>query len=45
VSGEDLGLLLAGWGGTDAALDLNADGAVSGADLGLLLSAWGPCSQ
>jgi hypothetical protein len=43
VSGADLGLLLAGWGGSDAALDLNGDGTVNGADLGSLLSAWGPC--
>ncbi|NBP51735.1 MAG: hypothetical protein EBU70_11295, partial [Actinobacteria bacterium] len=44
VTGADLGLLLAGWGGSARALDLNSDGAVNGADLGLLLSAWGPCS-
>lgn len=41
VDGEDLGLLLAGWGSTDASLDLDGDGVIGGGDLGLLLSAWG----
>lgn len=39
VSGADLGILLAHWGGSGRG-DLNADGAVNGADLGALLAAW-----
>ncbi|MFM8731274.1 MAG: hypothetical protein ACKOGJ_01940 [Phycisphaerales bacterium] len=42
VDGNDLGLLLAGWGNAGAT-DLNADGVTDGNDLGLLLAAWGPC--
>ena len=42
VSGSDLGLMLATWGGTGAA-DLDGDEDVDGADLGLLLASWGPC--
>ncbi|MCA9286375.1 MAG: spondin domain-containing protein [Phycisphaerales bacterium] len=42
VGGEDLGLLLADWGGTGAS-DLDGDGTVGGSDLGLLLAAWGGC--
>lgn len=42
VDGNDLGLLLAGWG-NPGATDLNADGVTDGTDLGLLLAAWGPC--
>lgn len=42
VDGNDLGLLLAGWGDRGAT-DLNADGTTDGNDLGLLLAAWGPC--
>ncbi|MFM1833576.1 MAG: hypothetical protein RLZZ461_1892, partial [Planctomycetota bacterium] len=38
--GSDLGLLLAGWGGTGPA-DLDGDGTVGGSDLGLLLAAFG----
>lgn len=41
VDGEDLGLLLAGWGGNDTNLDLDGNGVVDGGDLGLLLAAWG----
>ncbi len=40
VGGSDLGLLLAGWGGTGPA-DLDGDGTVGGSDLGLLLAAFG----
>ncbi len=40
VGGGDLGLLLAGWGGTGPA-DLDGDGTVGGSDLGLLLAAFG----
>lgn len=40
VNGVDLGLLLAAWGGSDAAADLNGDGIVGGADMGLLLVDW-----
>ena len=40
VDGADLGLLLAGWGSSDATLDLDRDGTVGGGDLGLLLAAW-----
>ena len=42
VDGNDLGLLLAGWGEPGPA-DLNGDGIVDGNDLGELLAAWGPC--
>ena len=42
VDGNDLGILLAEWGGAWD-VDLNADGFVDGADLGLLLAAWGSC--
>ena len=41
IDGADLGVLLAGWGGSGAA-DFNGDGKVDGADLGQLLAAWGP---
>ena len=41
VDGGDLGLLLAGGGSRDPALDLDGDGNVGGGDLGLLLAAWG----
>jgi len=41
VGSSDLGVLLAGWGGS--AFDLTGDGVVSSGDLGLLLAAWGPC--
>ncbi len=40
VGGGDLGLLLAGWGGSCPA-DLDGDGTVGGGDLGLLLAAFG----
>jgi hypothetical protein len=43
VNGADLGALLARWGTTDRAADLNGDGFVDGLDLGALLSAWGAC--
>jgi len=42
VDGNDLGILLAEWGGAND-VDLNGDGRVDGADLGLLLAAWGSC--
>jgi hypothetical protein len=41
INGTDLGLLLAGWGGSGPA-DLNRDGVTDGADLGILLSNWYP---
>ena len=40
VNGDDLGLLLSGWGLPGIA-DLNLDGLVDGNDLGHLLSQWG----
>jgi len=40
VDGNDLGILLAAWGGRGPA-DLNGDGTVDGNDLGMLLAAWG----
>jgi hypothetical protein len=40
VDGNDLGLLLASWGGTGAA-DIDGDGRVDGNDLGALLAGWG----
>lgn len=39
VDGQDLGILLGGWGSADT--DLTGDGITDGADLGLLLGAWG----
>ncbi len=39
IDGEDLGLLLASWGGTGAA-DLDFSGTIDGADLGLLIAMW-----
>ncbi|MCA9284904.1 MAG: hypothetical protein KDA22_06815, partial [Phycisphaerales bacterium] len=44
VDGQDLGLLLGAWGGSNPVYDLNGDGIVDGADLGLLLGAWGSCT-
>lgn len=44
VGPDDLGTLLAAWGGRGPA-DLDGDGVVGPADLGLLLSAWGACAQ
>ena len=41
INGTDLGLLLAGWGGSGPA-DLNRDGVADGADIGMLLSNWNP---
>lgn len=46
VDGQDLGILLAGWGpcGTAAcAADINGDDTVDGIDLGTLLAGWGAC--
>lgn len=42
VDGNDLGVLLGGWGAPGPA-DLNGDGLVDGNDLGIMLGAWGPC--
>jgi formylglycine-generating enzyme required for sulfatase activity len=42
VNGDDLGALLAQWGGSGSA-DFNADGIVNGDDLGQLLGGWGAC--
>jgi hypothetical protein len=42
VNGADMGIMLAGWGGTGNA-DLDGNGVVNGADLGTLLSSWGAC--
>jgi hypothetical protein len=47
VNGDDLGILLAGWGqctSSNCIADLNDDGVVNGDDLGILLGAWGPCA-
>ncbi len=43
VGGEDLAILLGGWG-TGCVADLDGDGVVSGADLAILLGAWGVCN-
>ena len=43
VDGLDLGLLLAGWGGSGPVGDLNGDGVVGGGDLGVMLADWGSC--
>ena len=40
VSGSDLGILLANFGGPGPQGDINADGTVDGTDLGALLGAW-----
>ncbi len=40
VDGEDLGLLLSGWGSDAENLDLDANGVVDGGDLGMLLAKW-----
>ena len=40
VDGEDLGVLLGGWGQPGTG-DLNEDGIIDGEDLGLFLGAWG----
>ncbi|MBC23110.1 MAG: MBL fold metallo-hydrolase [Phycisphaerae bacterium] len=42
VDGEDLGLLLANWAGTNPQFDINEDGVIDGEDLGILLASWGP---
>jgi uncharacterized protein (DUF2141 family) len=42
VDGNDLGILLGGWGASGPA-DFNGDGLVDGNDLGVMLGAWGPC--
>ena len=42
VDGQDLGVLLGGWGGSVTG-DLDGDGNVGGSDLGILLGNWGPC--
>jgi hypothetical protein len=44
VNADDLGLLLAAFGGTDAG-DLNGDGLTNADDLGLLLAAFGTACQ
>jgi hypothetical protein len=43
VNGLDLGLLLAGWGGSGTVGDLDGDGDVGGGDLGVMLADWGSC--
>ncbi len=43
VGGEDLAILLGGWG-PGCAGDLDGDGIVSGADLAVMLGAWGACN-
>lgn len=39
VDGNDVGIVLAGWGGPGCA-DLNGDGNIDGRDLGIVLAAW-----
>lgn len=45
VDGDDLGVLLSGWGPCAGACagDIDLSGAVDGADVGLLLASWGVC--
>jgi hypothetical protein len=43
VSAADLSALLAAWGGTNAAADLDDSGSVGARDLAILLAAWGGC--
>jgi hypothetical protein len=40
VNAADLGALLAAWGSTGGAADLNGDGTVDARDLTVLLGAW-----
>ena len=44
VDGADLAFVLAQWGASGGAADLNHDGVVNGGDLGVLLGLWGPCN-
>ena len=41
VNGQDLAILLAGWGKSSGAGDINGDGVVNGIDLATLLGNWG----
>lgn len=48
VDGDDLGVVLGGWGTASISLlspDLNGDGAIDIVDLCLLLDHWGPCEE
>ena len=40
VNGQDLAILLAGWGGKGGTADINEDGVVNGIDLATLLASW-----
>lgn len=42
VNGQDLAVVLSGWGGSGAA-DIDGSGIVDGSDLTILLGAWGEC--
>jgi hypothetical protein len=41
INGADLAALLAAWGSSGSACDINQDGNVDGTDLTFLLSRWG----
>lgn len=43
VDAGDLAALLAAWGSTNAAANLDGQGVVDAGDLAILLAAWGPC--
>ena len=43
VEGEDLTLILAGWGTDSPDQDLDGNGTVEGGDLSILLASWGEC--
>ena len=40
VNGQDLTILLAGWGGSGGSGDINGDGMINGVDLATLLASW-----
>ena len=43
VDVADILVLIADWGSTDPAHDLDSDGIVNVADLLIMIAAWGPC--
>jgi len=45
IDSGDLGDLLAAWGSSDPAADLDGSGSVGSPDLGIFLAAWGPCDE
>ena len=43
VNGNDLAVVLAGWGTSNPAGDTNNDGVINGVDLATVLASWGVC--